>query len=711
MAKGGISDLYVKVGKELHSKKTLDNVPVRWRSAVDHPETQLAYITDEEAALLKQLDIHGSGVRYNHHIGPLGIPSYNGAGSGDSAGGGDGGTGSGGGGGGTGPGGGGGDGSTGPGGGGAGGDGSTGPGGGPGGSDGSTGTGGGPGGSDGSTGPGSGPGGSDGSTPGGGGAEGGGGGGGGSEAPGGDGGVPGGGEVGGTSVAGAAGENTSLADAAAGTDAMGNQTGMGSATASQAGAATATSAPSESGVSPSVSAATDTATATVSGASPTAGQTAGQTAVTGGLAELGDTGPQSFAATEAGYAPSSTATNVSGPSTAAALGLGNAADYASNAATVSSLAAAAANDPTDVGMPDIGAPDPFGTGTSFVGQGTGQVSISNAITDALAAVQSMSTVGSYATPGISTPAASVSAPVGNQAATVGYGSTPSVSPAANTTNAFAGMTGAQLSAQMDAMSQPGVASVGPVGGLVGASAPSMGSAQAATSAPAATSSAPAATTGSSIAAAAAGAPVGAPGRSASSVSVESFADPLTGAPVSVTNMNGEESFSVDAVPGSMSGIASIASNPITSAIVNAGLTAAVPGYGVANLASLGLTGTSLYGQGVSLATGQGLQTGGGIMGLASGMGQSGVAPSIGGPGSSVAQGGEGGGGGINLAPTIQSQSGEPVQYSPEVISVAPKAASSPYSFNIADFIAPPRASTSASPFLYSDYLGREGYRA
>lgn len=88
MAKGGIESLYNRVGKELHSKKTLDNVPVRWRSAPNHPETQLSYITDEEAALLKQLDIHGSGVRYKHHIGPQGIPSYNGAGSGDSAGGG-----------------------------------------------------------------------------------------------------------------------------------------------------------------------------------------------------------------------------------------------------------------------------------------------------------------------------------------------------------------------------------------------------------------------------------------------------------------------------------------------------------------------------------------------------------------------------------------------------------------------------------------------
>lgn len=193
---------------------------------------------------------------------------------------------------------------------------------------------------------------------------------------------------------------------------------------------------------------------------------------------------------------------------------------------------------------------------------------------------------------------------------------------------------------------------------------------------------------SSIAAAAAGTPsvsaASMPGRSASSISVDTFADPLTGAPVSVTNMNGEESLSIGTAPTAQSGIASIASNPITSAIVNAGLTAAVPGYGLANLGSMALTGTSLYGQGVSLATGQGFQTGGGIMGLAGGLGQSGVSPSIGGPGPAPSAP-EGGGGG-DIAPTIWTMSNEAKQGS-EVLAQPSSRTVAPIQYNIADFIA------------------------
>ena len=72
---------------ELYGKQTVKDAPLRWKSAPDHPETHLAYITGEEAALLKQLDLHDSGVRYEDHFGPRGIPSYNGAGAGDSEGG------------------------------------------------------------------------------------------------------------------------------------------------------------------------------------------------------------------------------------------------------------------------------------------------------------------------------------------------------------------------------------------------------------------------------------------------------------------------------------------------------------------------------------------------------------------------------------------------------------------------------------------------
>ena len=73
-----------KKNGEMYGKETVSDVPLRWKSAPNHPETHLAYITGEEAALLKQLDLHNSGVRYEDHFGPRGIPSYNGAGAGDS---------------------------------------------------------------------------------------------------------------------------------------------------------------------------------------------------------------------------------------------------------------------------------------------------------------------------------------------------------------------------------------------------------------------------------------------------------------------------------------------------------------------------------------------------------------------------------------------------------------------------------------------------
>lgn len=416
-----------------------------------------------------------------------------------------------------------------------------------------------------------------------------------------------------------------------------------------------------------------------------------------GVPGLGNTGPQGFAATESGFAPSSTAANVSEAMGALGLG-GTMAGYASDTANIgSSLAAAAAGE--DTGLADIGVADPTGMSTGFTGFGTGNVSISSV----------PGTIGANIGPAAQTPGA-LAAPVGTQAASVGIA--PSVG--------IAGLTAAQLSNQLDSMTQPSAQatignaapSVSPYGfsGMDVSGLTNLGGTQS-ISAPAqsAAPSAPAATTGSSMAAAAAGAPAGTPGRSASSISVDTFADPLTGAPVSVTNMNGEESLSIGAAPTAQSGIASIASNPITSAIVNAGLTAAVPGYGLANLGSMALTGTSIYGQGVSLATGQGLQTGGGIMGLAGSMGQpSGIGPSISGPGPapSVAQGGGGG----DIVPVIQVSSGEPQQYGQEVIAPVVETTPSPIRFNIADFIARPR-NTSQSPFLYSDYLPVEGYRA
>jgi hypothetical protein len=93
-------------------------------------------------------------------------------------------------------------------------------------------------------------------------------------------------------------------------------------------------------------------------------------------------------------------------------------------------------------------------------------------------------------------------------------------------------------------------------------------------------------------------------------------------------------------------------SPAVSALANMGLSLGIPGYGLANLGVMGLTGTSIYGQGVSLATGQGLQTGGGLMGLA---GSANLGTGTGPVGISGDQGGEGGGVDSNprdLVPTM-----------------------------------------------------------
>lgn len=249
--------------------------------------------------------------------------------------------------------------------------------------------------------------------------------------------------------------------------------------------------------------------------------------------------------------------------------------------------------------------------------------------------------------------------------------------------------------------------------------------------PAATTSPTTATTPStqtsSIAAAAAGAPsvsaASMPGRAASSMSVESFTDPLTGAPVSVTNVNGEESISLGQTAPSQSGIASIAGHPVTSALVNAALTGLVPGYGPANAVSLIGTGTSLYGQAHSLATGQGFQTGGGLMGLAGsgalGVG-SGQAPATTGTSSA--------GGGTGVEPTVlaQAQYVPETQAAPAVAQEFSQPASAPAAtpmYDLSNFLSrgsqpvtiaqtqSPAGSVANLPGFYSDYLAGRYYRA
>jgi len=74
-------------------KQKMVTVPIRWKSGKDHPETELAYITQPEKELLIKLDLHGSMKDGKPNKGPGGIISLNSGGSGDGGSGGDGGDG------------------------------------------------------------------------------------------------------------------------------------------------------------------------------------------------------------------------------------------------------------------------------------------------------------------------------------------------------------------------------------------------------------------------------------------------------------------------------------------------------------------------------------------------------------------------------------------------------------------------------------------
>ena len=80
------NDDQLKIMKGRGNKKrervsdTRVTAPARWQSSPDHPETSLAYITDEEMGLLQNLDLHNSGVDEEMHYGPKGIVSLNGVG-------------------------------------------------------------------------------------------------------------------------------------------------------------------------------------------------------------------------------------------------------------------------------------------------------------------------------------------------------------------------------------------------------------------------------------------------------------------------------------------------------------------------------------------------------------------------------------------------------------------------------------------------------
>jgi len=60
----------------LGKQKTVSNVPVKWKSGPDHPETELAYITKAEKDLLVKKDLHGS-LKNGPNTGPDGIMSLN----------------------------------------------------------------------------------------------------------------------------------------------------------------------------------------------------------------------------------------------------------------------------------------------------------------------------------------------------------------------------------------------------------------------------------------------------------------------------------------------------------------------------------------------------------------------------------------------------------------------------------------------------------
>ena len=58
----------------LGSQRTVSNVPVKWKSGPDKPETELAYITEAEKDLLLKADIHGS-LSKGPNMGPGGLMS------------------------------------------------------------------------------------------------------------------------------------------------------------------------------------------------------------------------------------------------------------------------------------------------------------------------------------------------------------------------------------------------------------------------------------------------------------------------------------------------------------------------------------------------------------------------------------------------------------------------------------------------------------
>ena len=70
----------------LGNQKTVSAIPIKWKSAPNHPETELAYITKAEKNLLLKKDLHNS-LNGKPNRGPGGIMSLNGWGDSDGQGG------------------------------------------------------------------------------------------------------------------------------------------------------------------------------------------------------------------------------------------------------------------------------------------------------------------------------------------------------------------------------------------------------------------------------------------------------------------------------------------------------------------------------------------------------------------------------------------------------------------------------------------------
>jgi len=81
-ARGGIARLGYKQGTPMQggvknylgNQKTVGNVPLKWQSGPDAPDTELAYITKAEKNLLLKKDLHGS-LKNGPNTGPEGIMS------------------------------------------------------------------------------------------------------------------------------------------------------------------------------------------------------------------------------------------------------------------------------------------------------------------------------------------------------------------------------------------------------------------------------------------------------------------------------------------------------------------------------------------------------------------------------------------------------------------------------------------------------------